>query len=210
MAAPYPLGGVAGGSLAAGGSSLAGAGGSSLAVAVAGAYNVSAYSGTPGVGGAVTLTGAGSLPAEAKSCIDLADYYDVSQSWAQVNEAGGSGRKVGDHHHLNYVNGDTPFRVEIMNDSQVSFFKELRGRFFTPIRVFVGHPTVDTDKQEIEIMMSYPEAIAKSKEDIRIVWVKALGSDARDFYRVLYWDLWTWENAEPHYHDIYCSLDDVK
>lgn len=183
----------------------------------AGAGASGAGGATSGNGGAVILTGGNSqasitksLPAEHVSCMELAAYYDVPQSWAMINEAGSSGRKVGHHNQLNYVDGDTSFSVEIMNDMQVSFYKELRGRFFTSFRVFVGHPTIDTDKKEIEIMMAYPEAIAKTGEAIRNAWVVSLNQNARHFFKVLYWDLWTWENAEPHYHDIYCSLDDVK
>jgi hypothetical protein len=196
----------------AGGAFAGSAGGA--AAGAGGIYSNSAYS---AAGGSVIIAGGnsqaaitGSLPAEHVSCMDYAAYYDVTQSWAMINEAGSSGRKVGDHNQLNYVDGDTSFRVEIMNDMQVSFFKELRGRFFTPFRVFVGHPTIDTDKKEIEIMMAYPEAIAKTEEAIRNAWVVSLNQKARHFFKVLYWDLWTWENAEPHYHDIYCSLDDVK
>lgn len=194
-----------------------GAGASSAGVAGGAIAGGAGALGMAGAGGSITLTAGNSqgtasvaISGEEKSCMELADYYDVSNSWAQINEAGSSGRKVGTHHKLSYVDDNTRFRVEILNDMQASFFKDLRGRFFTSFRVFVGHPTIDTDKQEIEIMMAYPEAIAKSEEIIRNAWAVSLNRNARSFFKVLYWDLWTWENAEPHYHDMYCALDYIK
>ncbi len=181
-----------------------------------GGVAVSAYSyagGQAGTGGQVTMTGGNShVPAspEDQQIDDLADYFDVTQAWATVNEAGGTGRKVDTHHKLSYVNGDTPFHIEIISEMDTPLFKALRGRFFTSFRVFVGHPTINPKKKTIEIAMAYPDAIAQTAEEIRNHWVSRLGTDTRDFFRVVYWDLWTWEKPEPHYHDMYCSLDGIK
>ncbi len=207
----YGVAGSSGG--AAGGLQVGGAAGSPQAGGVAG----SPHAGTlnmVGSGGSITINAGNSKPVpitpDEQDCQDLADYYDIPSAWAQINEAGESGRKVGSHHQLSYVDGDTTFRTVILNELELSLFATLRGRFFTPFRIFVGHPTINTDKQDIEIMMAYPDSVAKSKEDVRNFWAAALNKNARDFYRVVYWDLWTWENAQPHYHDMYCTLDNIK
>ena len=162
------------------------------------------YSGYSGPGGCTQATTA--VTPDGIRCEELASYYDVPQSYHLVNEAGGSGRAI----KFLEADGDTKFRCAVNNDFEESFFKSLRGRFYTPARVFIGSPAVDPDVLEIEVALAFPEAIAKCDAGVRQYWASHLGKNPLAFYKVLFWDLWTWEGAADHYHAMYCTLDDIK
>ena len=87
------------------------------------------------------------------------------------------------------------------------FLSISRGNRATPYRIFV---TEHVDMKHIyeEVDMSYPEAVAKLDDDARRFWVQQLGKHARQFFKVVFSELWTWEFGEQHHLDMLNILDE--
>lgn len=89
------------------------------------------------------------------------------------------------------------------------FFSISRGKRATPYRVFVtGHMDIKHINEEVD--MSYPEAVAKLDADARRFWVQKLTKHARQFFRVVFSELWTWEFGEQHHLDMLNILDEER
>lgn len=87
------------------------------------------------------------------------------------------------------------------------FLSISRGNHATPYRVFVIEH-VDMKHINEEVDMSYPEAVAKLDDDARRFWAQQLGKHARQFFRVVFSELWTWEFGEQHHLDMLNTLDE--
>ena len=87
------------------------------------------------------------------------------------------------------------------------FLSISRGKRATPYRVFVTEH-IDMKNINEEVDMSYPEAVAKLDANARRFWVQHLGKHARQFFTVVFSELWTWEFGEQHHLDMLNTLDE--
>ena len=90
-----------------------------------------------------------------------------------------------------------------------AYFSVSRGRRATPYRVFI---TEHRDMKNIneEVDMSFVEALAQSGDDDACrYWIKhILGTHARQFFRMVFSELWTWESGESCHLNMLNILDE--
>ena len=91
-----------------------------------------------------------------------------------------------------------------------AFLSISRGDRATPYRVFI---TEHMDMKDIneEVDMAYPEALARmGNADACRHWAKYhLTKKARQFFKMVFSELWTWECGEQHHLDMLNILDEV-